>query len=837
MSAFQSAIRTQETQSGSSPPLKVPRSLAVAALLVSGIWIADTLALTAFATLIGTSLLLLLMIAAARREWQTVENACLILTMTGLGASLWAVHQSTENGLDIGQLVLQEHIRSDSPVRLTGIVANIPALDTTPAAASPTSARPQSPRTLFLLKTTSLCFEPAAVSVHGTCRVIVDGDATERINWGDSVELTGVIDRAKPPMNPGEFDFARHLQRNRISAMMFVKHPAAAKVLSSHDWHPRALLTSFRQQTVLMLKTHLSVQNRATAEALLLGNRGHLAPDLERDFVASGTMHLLAISGLHVGILYVFLVRLLNVLLVPRTRALILAGTVCVLYCFLTDLRPSVMRATVFIVLQILGQVVCREQRMGTLIGATTLLLVLADPSIAFDVGAWLSFLAVGALGWVSEHAPAPVDRPVPMETLSWGDRVRDIRGMIHEKLSLSYRQMIAVTLLSAPLVATQFHMVSVTGMVINILLIPLTSLTLISGYIFITVGLTIPPVAIVPGCLFGACLSALNAAVSFSAEFRPGYITIPDLPVWFLPLYYVLLTISAVSSQPVVRQVFRLGLIILVAASLGLACGSPAPDGLVCTILSVGHGNAVVVEAPDGKVFLFDAGALNRGERTADLVSRFLWFKGYRMIDAIIVSHPDMDHYNAVAGLLERMPVGQLMISTEFARADVAEVHRVLQTATSLDLRCHVVLNGDRIRLENLTIDFLQADLSHAHHKADNASSLVAILNYNGHSVCLPGDLEGDGQQRLLPALPKCDLLVSPHHGSPAANPQTLATRLQSDYVVVSSRETKLPDSVTTIFAESEVLMTSHVGAVSYHIRPNGQTSVETFVRSLSTP
>jgi competence protein ComEC len=837
VSSFQSATRTAGARSGPSLPLRVPRSLAVAVLVVSGIWLGDKLACTAFPALAGSSFVLILMMAAARRQWHIVEHVCLMLTMVGLGASLWAVHRSTENGLDVGQLVLNEHLRSDSPVTLSGIVANIPALDTTPAAVSVTSSRPQPPRTLFLLKTTSIRFEPTAASVHGMCRVTVDGDATERIKWGDSLELTGVIDRAKPPMNPGEFDFARHLQRNRISAMMFVKHQAAATVLSRHDWHPRAWLTSFRQQTVFMLKTHLSAPNRATAEALLLGNRGHLAPDLERDFVASGTMHLLAISGLHVGILYVFLVRLLNVLLVPRSRALIMAGTVCVLYCLLTDLRPSVLRATVFIVLQITGQLVCREQRMASLIGTTTLLLVVADPSIAFDVGAWLSFLAVGALGWVSEHSPTPVDRPVPLETLSWSDRLRDFRSMIHENLSLSYRQMTAVTVLSAPLVATQFHMVSVTGMVINVLLIPLTSLTLILGYIFIALGLTIPPVASVPGFLFGAGLSAMNAAVSFSADFRPGCITLPDFPGWFLPLYYVLLAVSAVSSQPIVRQVFRLALLILVTASLGMACRPPAPDGLVCTVLSVGHGNAVVVEAPNGRVLLFDAGALNRGERTVDLISRFLWFKGYRMIDAIIVSHPDMDHYNAVAGLLERMPVGQLMISSEFARSEVPEVQRVLETAASLDLHCDIVVNGDRIQTDGLSIDFLQADLADSDRKADNAASLVAILDYNGHRICLPGDLEGVGQQRLLPLLPKCTFLVSPHHGSPASNPRTMATQLQSDYVVVSSREAKQFDGLKKVFAESDVLLTSQLGAISYHIRPDGQSSVESFLPAPSGP
>ena len=269
--------------------------------------------------------------------------------------------------------------------------------------------------------------------------------------------------------------------------MAFARHPAAASVIQPAGvWNPKRWFNAFRQQTVLLLRDNLTTKNRATAEALLLGNRGHLTPDVERDFIASGTMHLLAISGLHVGILFVFLVRLQNLLLVSRTRSLLLAGLVCVFYALLTDLRPSVMRATCFILLYILGQTLYRDIRMGSLIGATAMLLIVLNPSIAFDVGAWLSFLAVGALGWVSEHDPPPEDRAAPPDAVTWQDQFREARGQFWEWVRLNYRRMLAITVLTAPLVATQFHVVSLLGMVINILLIPLTTVTLICGYIAI---------------------------------------------------------------------------------------------------------------------------------------------------------------------------------------------------------------------------------------------------------------------------------------------------------------------------------------------------------------
>jgi len=828
------ATRTDNrTGRKSAPPFQIPRTLAVAAMLISGIWVCDALAWTALWPITLTAFCLFASVLAARYRWSIAETVSLSLAVFGLGASLWAVRNLAEDGRNIGQLAAEKKIDPDTAIRLTGIVSNIPALDSVADATPQVSSRPIQPRTLFLLKANSVTTETAVIAVRGTCRVLINGDATGLLKWGDCVELTGHIDPATPPLNPGEFDFARHLQRSRISIMMFVKHPAAARVLQSEWWSSRALLTSFRQQTVFLLKNHLSPVNRSTAEALLLGNRGHLAPDLERDFIASGTMHLLAISGLHVGILYVFIVRILNVLLVPRTRALILAGTVCVLYCLLTDLRPSVMRATAFIVLNILGQILCRDLKMGTLIGTATLLLVIVDPAIVFNVGAWLSFLAVGALGWVSDQQPPAAERAAPPDASTWWDQLRDVWTSMLSKLKIAYRQMLAVTVLSAPLVATQFHTVSLTGMLINVILIPLTAITLISGYIFIAVGLAFPPIAFLPGLLFEFMLWLMNTSVVWAADLRSGFITIPDLPAWFLPAYYLLLAVSAVAGHAIVRQTCRLSLLTLVVVLLWSARQPPVSSDLVCTILSVGHGNAVVVETPEGKIFLFDAGALNRGERTADLISHFLWKKGHRMIDAIVISHPDMDHYNAVASLLDRMPVGQVLLTEEFARSKAAEVQHVLAVISSLKVPCEIVMHGDTISANGLTIDFLKANLTDSRQVADNAASLVAVLNFANRRICLPGDLEGDGQTKLLAILPECDLLMSPHHGSTFANKKILAATVRPKYVVVSARNDKLLGILKPVYAESDVRMTSRTGAVSYRIAPDGKDSIESFVQN----
>jgi competence protein ComEC len=804
-------------------------------MLIVGVRLADIFAVQGLpippvVAVSTASLLLLATRSFHRRRMMQFEICTLLAAIITVGMALWTVRSRVDEGQDIASLAASPEFGDNPALRIIGDVANIPALDL-PADSGTGTSQNETPRTLLLLQTQALMRGDDLIRARGLLRVLIEGDATDRMFWGDRIQLTGQIDLPEPTRNPGEFDFGRHMQRRGISAMAFARHPAAVMIIQpANVWSPKRWLNSFRQETVRLLRDNLTIKSRATAEALLLGNRGHLTPDVERDFIASGTMHLLAISGLHVGILFLFLVRLQNLILVSRTQSLVLAGLVCVFYAFLTDLRPSVMRATCFILLYVLGQSLYRDIRMGSLIGTTAILLIVFDPSIAFDIGAWLSFLAISALGWVSDHQPTREDRKAPPDAITWQERFRELRGQLSEWLKLNYQRMLAITLLTAPLVATQFHVVSLLGMVINILLIPLTTITLICGYVAVFVGMLVPPVESMATAPFDWMLSTLQYGVSLAADVRIGFVTIPDLPAWFIPVYYSLLAMSVTARHSIMRRCFRIGLLIFVILVFRTVTQLPAHEGLTCSVLSVGHGNAVVVQTPDNRVLLFDAGAMHRGERTADTISRFLWNRGYRMIDAIVISHPDLDHYNAVASLLERMPVGHVLLTNEFARTKSPAVQRVLDELATLRLPVSILSSGDSVACDNLSISFLKADSQSDSGLSDNEASVTAILEYGERRICLPGDLEGRGQANLLPQLPSCDVLMSPHHGSPNSNVPALAAAVQPSHVIVSSRNDRSRNQLAKVFGSALVQYTSTTGCVTINISPDGSLNVEGF-------
>ena len=142
-------------------------------------------------------------------------------------------------------------------------------------------------------------------------------------------------------------------------------------------------------------------------------------------------MHLLAISGLHVGIFFMFLVRLANLLFVRRHHALLIAVAACAVYAMMTGLRPSVLRATCFISVFVVGELVGRPQRLFRVIAISVLLIVSVWPEHLFDRGAWLSFLSVLGLAWVEQRRAGREAGVLPDDSTTVAERIRDLTAAI----------------------------------------------------------------------------------------------------------------------------------------------------------------------------------------------------------------------------------------------------------------------------------------------------------------------------------------------------------------------------------------------------------------------
>jgi competence protein ComEC len=253
---------------------------------------------------------------------------------------------------------------------------------------------------------------------------------------------------------------------------------------------------------------------------------------------------------------------------------------------------------------------------------------------------------------------------------------------------------------------------------------------------------------------------------------------------------------------------------------------GAQQTAELHCAFLAVGHGTCVVLELPRGRHMLYDAGSLGSPHRPVNVISAYLWHRGIHHLDAMIVSHADSDHFNAVPGLLERFSMGAVYVGPQMFH-DRDEPSEALNAALErADVPIDILYRGTSISCPgNVRLRVLHPPRRGVPGN-DNANSVVLEVQFAGHRILLTGDLEDVGLDTLLSqSSPDCDVALVPHHGSPHSDPARFAEWCHARWVVISGGHRDGAERVTKVFqqAGATVLHSAIHGAVQVTVSRSG--------------
>jgi competence protein ComEC len=343
-----------------------------------------------------------------------------------------------------------------------------------------------------------------------------------------------------------------------------------------------------------------------------------------------------------------------------------------------------------------------------------------------------------------------------------------------------------------------------------------------------------IPGLALVAGPICSASLAGLVHVVNWAEALPGGHFWAPGPPLWWVIGFYLGMIAVMLWGRALVPPRWQVALAcvwILAGLTPLLARSMTRGDELRCSFVAVGHGTCVVLETPDGQTLLYDAGALGSPEFATQTVAGFLWDRGILRLDAIILSHADVDHFNAVPGLLERFGVGAVYVSPMmfdwFGATGPSEAPDVLRHAIDqAGVPIHEIWSGDRLRVGGDGDDGVMLEVIHPPREGvigrDNANSITLAVEYIGRRLLLPGDLETPGLEDVMAELPyDCDVLMAPHHGSRRSDPPGFAAWSSPEWVVISGGSDADPGVRRTYrSAGAEVLNTGEVGAVDFYIQ-----------------
>jgi competence protein ComEC len=248
--------------------------------------------------------------------------------------------------------------------------------------------------------------------------------------------------------------------------------------------------------------------------------------------------------------------------------------------------------------------------------------------------------------------------------------------------------------------------------------------------------------------------------------------------------------------------------------------------DSLECSFVAVGHGACVLLESPHGETLLYDAGSLGSPEYATQTIASYLWSRGIMRLDGIVISHADIDHYNAVPGLLQRFSVGTVYVSPMmFDGIDDSATRGpqvLLDAIRDAEVPIREVWSGDRLRIGHDTTLHVFHPPRQGVLGSDNANSITLAVEHAGRRLLLPGDLETPGIEDVMAELPyDCDVLLAPHHGSRRSDPPGFAVWSTPNWVVISGGPSSDVRPVVQTYerAGANVLHTNERGAIQFSL------------------
>ncbi len=662
---------------------------------------------------------------------------------------------------------------------------------------------------------------------------------------GDQVELYCHWRAPSEPSNPGQFDSSKRYAELGYHALGKLDSENQIRQHAPPDrWRIDRCLANVSASALQWIDEYVVLDQSRLAAALVIGQREQVEWNLQEELLATGTIHMLSISGMHIEMVALSLWILGTYLRVHRRALLIAVVLVVGAYALLCGANPPVARAS----LMLLG--LCIARWMGwqfsslNVLACAGVLLLWYRTTIAFEVGTQLSFLAVAVL---ILSIRSNRSRKSPLEQLidaRSSQRVKGMRACVAWSMEM-LRSSFWVWFITAPLVWSGFHVISPIAIAMNLVLWVPMFVALLSGLALVALG-WIPPIGIALGALCGGSLWIVEALIGLGETVPGSHVWMAPPPAWWVYGFYALGLIMA-AIQGVRRDVHRrwllgsLGLWFAVGLALSpldwivrRAIGSDSRQ-LAITFVDVGHGTSVFIEAPDHQRWLYDAGRMGDDQRSYLGIANALWGMQCSRLDGIIVSHADADHYNAVPGIVQRFHPREFVTTKQVVehqsphvKAMLAHVHPYCDQETVWSFGDTRLGTGWSMRTLHPPEKGVVG--------SDNANSLCLLIEFGGCRILLPGDLEPPGMQALS-GTPRqsIDVLMAPHHGSVSAKSDLLLEWCQPKLVVISGAHRALSKRVLDPYRSDgrQVFVTARDHAVRIEIASDGSAKALHWVQS----
>jgi competence protein ComEC len=553
-----------------------------------------------------------------------------------------------------------------------------------------------------------------------------------------------------------------------------IGRPAGVLVINEIHELPSRVALSAQLRTLLARSSRTLYGTRAPmVDALILGRRADIDRALQDHFAQSGLVHLLSISGFHVGVITGWVVLVCRLIRTSRSTGLWLAAAVSVAYVGFIGWPAPATRAAALATLVALSRIRQRNVDPNALLSATCLGVLLLDPWSLVDLGGWLSVAALwGAMSFSrwTDHI---------LGTAVWWRTLGSSLG---------------ATLATAPITAMALGAVAIIGIVLNFIAIPIAAVAVPGVLASLLVFPLWPGLASALAGGAGLTLHLLELVATMGAAVPRGHIVGSAGLDAALPWAGLLLvSVWATRKRNTLAEALRRwawAVVVVLWGGLLWASVPKSPDdgsGLALHFLDVGQGDGALLRTPAGRWILIDAGPRNdREDAGRRVVVPFLASQGVRTLALAVVSHAHADHLGGIASVVERFRPGLVVEPGELVADSL--YYGFLDQLAADAIAWHAGRTGERFALDSVRFTVLHPDPSWQGWGEDvNEDSLVLLIEYGAFQVLFAGDAGFPAEAEMRGRTRGVDLLKVGHHGSRSSTGDEWLDSLRPRAAVIS--------------------------------------------------
>lgn len=623
-----------------------------------------------------------------------------------------------------------------------------------------------------ILKTNSITIDDLKLNTKLKIQAIFNSGV--EVEFGQIVLVKGKLEAFDFPRNPGGFNEKLYMQTKHIDYKMFAEILSKGKIVNSFD----SYIYNLHKKIKNMYETILPLKEASVLEAMLLGDKQNLDTSVKETYRKSGISHILAISGLHISIISALLWLILDTLKLNKRVSSTIILTVLIVYCIFTGNSVSTTRAVIMIGIVLFGNIIYYQSDIYTSIATAAFVLLIYQPLYLYDVGFQLSFGAV-----ISIIVLSPV-----LERIYF----------IPKTIRLYLISTLAASLGTYPIIAYHFNTISVIGIVVNLLVLPLVSILVCFGiistvisFIWIELGKFLCGIVYFILVFYeNICTIASNIPFSQIVTGQPNLILIF--------IYYTIILATAYycylnkqKRQALKKYMLYMQIFLLIISAIVIF----KPKDLEIVYLDVGQGDSIAIHTAKNKNILIDGGGniskpLDEANTGTQIVLPYLKYKGINRLDCVFVSHPDGDHIIGILELLDYIKINQIFIADTDAKNDLLKILEMKASKYNIPInklsKGNIVKVDDSISFECIypTKDILIDSDDY------NNNSLVLYMDYNNSKFLFTGDIEKEAEDRITKDYKKLDvdILKVAHHGSKTSSTQNFVDMVQPKVAIISS-------------------------------------------------